>query len=88
VDESRCKIFKMPSDLTPTAETEMIRAFVKLLAPSIHQVSCGSRLDGGYDLWLQLNPSSVIKQVVITPQEYSTEEWKETIKTAIEQINV
>jgi hypothetical protein len=78
----------MPSDLTPTAETEMIRAFVKLLAPSIHQVSCGSRLDGGYDLWLQLNPSSVIKQVVITHQEYSTEEWKDTIRTAIEQINV
>src|SRR5947208_2897120 len=52
------KIWKHAGDLTPTAETEMIKAYVRVLAPEIHDVSCGARMDGGYDLWLQLNPTS------------------------------
>lgn len=78
----------MPSDLTPTAETEMIRIYVKVLAPSIHDVSCGTRLDGGYDLWLQLNPTSTIKQAVISQAEFKTEEWKDRVGEALEEINV
>jgi hypothetical protein len=78
----------MPSDLTPTAETEMIKAYVRVLAPGIHDVDCGTRLDGGYDLWLKLNPSSTIKQVVISRAEYRDEQWKDKIREALEQINV
>jgi hypothetical protein len=78
----------MSCDLTPTAETEMIRIFVKLLAPGIHEVSCGTRLDGSYDLWLQLDPMSRMKQVIISRDEFRTEEWKETVRDAIDEINV
>ena len=69
----------MPSDLTPTAETEMIKAYVRVLAPEIHDVSCGARMDGGYDLWLQLNPTSTIKQVVISKVEYKGDQWKDLV---------
>jgi len=77
----------MPSDLTPTAETEMIKAYVRVLAPEIHDVSCGARMDGGYDLWLQLNPTSTIKQVVISKVEYKGDQWKDLVSDAIEDIN-
>ena len=77
----------MPSDLTPTAETEMIKAYVRVLAPEIHDVSCGARMDGGYDLWLQLNPTSTIKQVVIRKVEYKGDQWKDLVSDAIEDIN-
>ena len=77
----------MPSDLTPTAETEMIKAYVRLLAPGIHEVSCGTRVDGGYELWLQLSPTSTIKQVIISEKEYKTDQWKDKIGAAIEEIN-
>lgn len=78
----------MPSDLTPTAETEMIKAYVRVFAPGIHDVDCGTRLDGGYDLWLKLNPSSTMKQVVISRAEYRDDQWKDKIGEALEQINV
>jgi hypothetical protein len=78
----------MPCDLTPTAETEMIRIFVKLLAPGIREVPCGTRLDGSYDLWLQLNPMSRVKQVIISRDELGTEGWKDTVRDAIDEINV
>ncbi|MGA8149577.1 MAG: hypothetical protein WB952_01270 [Terriglobales bacterium] len=78
----------MPSDLTPTAETEMIKAYLRVLAPGIHDVDCGTRLDGGYDLWLKLNPSSTIKQVVISRAEYRDDQWKDKIREALEEINV
>lgn len=78
----------MPSDLTPTAETEMIKAYVRVLAPGIHDVSCGTRLNGGYDLWLKLNPTSTIKQVVISQAEYKGDQWKERVDQAIDEINV
>jgi hypothetical protein len=78
----------MPSDLTRTAETEMIRIYVKLRAPGIHEVSCGTRLDGGYDLWLQLEPTSIIRQVVISQEDYKTDRWKEKVNNAIDEINV
>ena len=77
----------MPSDLTPTAETEMIKAYVRVLAPEIHDVSCGARMDGGYDLWLQLNPTSTVKQVVISKVEYKGDQWKDLVSDAIEDIN-
>jgi len=76
----------MPSDLTPTAETEMIKAYVRVLAPEIHDVSCGARMDGGYDLWLQLNPTSTIKQVVISKVDKG-DQWKDLVSDAIEDIN-
>jgi hypothetical protein len=78
----------MPSDLTATAETEMIEAYVRVLAPGIHDVDCGTRLDGGYDLWLKLNPSSTIKQVVISRAEYKDNQWQDKIGEALEEINV
>jgi hypothetical protein len=78
----------MPSDLTPTAETEMIKAFVHVLAPGIHDVDCGTRLNGGYDLWLKLNPTSTVKQVVISQEEYKSDQWKDKIADAIDEINV
>jgi hypothetical protein len=78
----------MPSDLTPTAETEMIKAYVRVLAPGIHDVDCGTRLDGGYDLWLKLNPSSTIKQVFISRADYRADRWKDKIREALEEINV
>ena len=76
----------MPSDLTPTAETEMIKVYVRVLAPEIHDVSCGARMDGGYDLWLQLNPTSPIKQVVISKVDKG-DQWKDLVSDAIEDIN-
>lgn len=82
------KIADMPSDLTPTAETEMIKAYVRVLAPAIHDVDCGTRLDGGYDLWFKLNPSSTIKQVVISRAEYRDDHWKDKVGEALEEINV
>lgn len=78
----------MPSDPTPTAETEMIKAYVRVCAPGIHDVDCGTRLDGGYDLWLKLNPTSPIKPVVISEAEYKGDQWKERINAAIEEVNV
>jgi hypothetical protein len=78
----------MPSDLSPTPETEMIKTYVKILAPGIHNVSCGTRMDGGYDLWLQLDPTSTIKQVVITQTEYTSDRWKDMVSAAIEEINI
>jgi len=62
----------MPSDVTPSPESELIKAYVQELAPGSHEISCGSRLDGGYDLWIQLNPSSAVKQVIITKEDYRT----------------
>ena len=81
------KFSNMPSDLTPTAETEMIKAYVRTFAPGIHEVECGTRLDGGYDLWLKLSPRSTIKQVIISQVEYKTEQWKDKVGDAIEEIN-
>jgi hypothetical protein len=79
----------MPSDSTPTPETEMIKAYVLELAPGIHQVECGARLDGGYDLWLQLNPTSTKKQVIISRVEYTEDDlWKNKVGHAIEGINI
>ena len=66
----------------------MINAYVRVLAPGIHHVDCGTRLDGGYDLWLKLNPTSTIKQVVISQAEYKGDQWKELIGKAIDEINV
>ena len=66
----------------------MIKAYVRVLAPGIHDVDCGTRLDHGYDLWLKLNPTSTIKQVVISQAEYKGDQWKELIGNAIDQINV
>jgi len=77
----------MPSDLTPTAETEMIKVYVRVLAPEIYDVSCGARMYGGYDLWLQLNPTSTVKQVVISKVEYKGDQWKDLVSDAIEDIN-
>ena len=63
----------MPSDLTPSPESDLIKAFrFRALAPSIHDLDCGKRLDGGYDLWFKLNPSSSVKQVVISADEYGS----------------
>jgi hypothetical protein len=78
----------MPSDLTPTAETEMIKAYVRVLAPGIHDVDCGTRLNGGYDLWLKLNASSTIKHVVISRVEYRNDQWKDKVGEALEEINI
>ena len=78
----------MPSDLRSTPETALIEAYVLHLAPNINEVSCGTRLDSGYDLWLQLEPSSSIKQVVITNAEYKADQWKDKVQIAIEEINV
>ena len=66
----------------------MIKAYVRVLAPGIDDVDCGTRLDGGYDLWLKLNPTSTIKQVVISQAEYKGDQWKELIGEAIDEINV
>jgi hypothetical protein len=60
----------MLCDLTPTPETEIIKAYVRVRVPGIHDLDCGSRLDGRYDLWLQLNPKYTIKQVVISQADY------------------
>ena len=78
----------MPSDPTPTQESALIQAYVRELAPSIHEVSCGNRLDGGYNLWFQLNPSSSAKQVIIGKNEYNTGQWKESVRTALEDANL
>src|ERR1035437_5324132 len=59
----------MSCDLTPTAETEMIRIFVKLLAPGIHEVSCGTRLDGSYDLWLHRPPPINLLHDLLSPPD-------------------
>jgi len=66
----------------------MIEAYVRVLAPGIHGVDSGTRLDGGYDLWLKLNPTSRIKQVVISQAEYKGDQWKERVNDAIDEINV
>jgi hypothetical protein len=81
------KMEGMPSDPTPTAETEMIKAYVRVCAPAIHAVDCGIRIGGGYDLWLKLNPTSAIKQVIISQAEYKADQWKERIDDAIDEIN-
>jgi hypothetical protein len=78
----------MPSDLAPSAECALIEAYVRLLAPAIHALSCGTRLDGGYEVWLQLNPRSVMKVVTVTKAEFETEEWKQKIIAAVEDANV
>lgn len=61
---------------------------MRVCAPGIHDVDCGTRLDGGYDLWLKLNPTSPIKQVVFSQAEYKGDLWKERINAAIEEVNV
>jgi hypothetical protein len=78
----------MPSDLTPSPESELIKAWVRALAPSIHDLGCGHRLDGGYDLWLQLNPRSSVKQVIITKDEYRSGHWRESVRHALEDANL
>jgi hypothetical protein len=78
----------MPSDLTSTPETEMIRAYVRGLAPDIHEVSCGVRMDGGYDVWLQLLPTSTIRQVVISRTQYKDDQWKDMVGNAIDEANI
>jgi hypothetical protein len=79
---------RMPSDLTPTAETEMIKAYVRLLAPGIHALDCGTRIGGGYELWLKLNSTSPSKQVVISQAEYKADQWKVRIDEVIDEINI
>ena len=81
------RIQGMPSDMITTAETEMIKAYVRVRAPGIHDVDCGTRIGGGYDLWLKLNPTSTIKQVVISQAEYKTDQWKDRVGDAIDDIN-
>jgi hypothetical protein len=78
----------MASDLTPSPESELIKAWVRALAPSIHDLDCGKRLDGGYDLSLKLNPSSSVKQVIITKDEYDSERWRESVRHALEDANL
>ena len=78
----------MPSDLTPSPESDLIKAWVRALAPSIHDLDCGKRLDGGYDLWFKLNPSSSVKQVVISADEYGSERWRESVRHALEDANL
>jgi hypothetical protein len=78
----------MASDLSPSPETALIEAYVRLLASGINEVSCGRRLDSGYDLWLQLEPNSRIKQVVITNAEYKADQWKDKVQSALEEINI
>jgi len=77
----------MPSDPTPTPETELIRAYVRGLAPDIHQVTCGVRMDGGYDVWLQFVPTSTIRQVVISQAQYKADHWKDMVGDAIDEAN-
>jgi len=77
------KFWNMPSDLTPTPETEMIRAYVRGLAPDIHEVSCGVRMDGGYEVRLQF-----IKQVVISRDQYKADQWKDMVGDAIDEANI
>ena len=50
-------------------------------------MDCGTRIGGGYDLWLKLNPTSTIKQVVISQAEYKTDQWKDRVGDAIDDIN-
>jgi len=78
----------MPSDLTSTPETALIEAYVLMLAPDMNEVSCGTRLDGGYDLWLRLEPNSTAKQVVISEAEYKADQWKDRVREAIERMNI
>jgi hypothetical protein len=78
----------MPSDLTPSPESDLIKAWVRALAPSIHDLDCGKRLDGGYDLWFKLNPSSSVKQVVISADEYGSERWRERVRHSLEDANL
>jgi hypothetical protein len=79
----------MPSDLSPTAETELIKAYVKELAPSMYEISCGTMVNGaGYELWLQLNPNSRTIPVVITQEEFESDVWQVKLRQAIDRLNV
>jgi hypothetical protein len=78
----------MPGDQTPTPESALIEDYIRELAPSIHQVSCKKRLDGGYDLWFQLNPTSPAKQVIISNNEYSAGQSNDSVGTALEEANL
>ena len=78
----------MPSDLTPTPETALIETYVRALAPGVFNMSCGTRVDGGYELWLQLNQDSRITPVVIDQSEFESGDWKDKVKAAIETANV
>ena len=66
----------------------MIQDYIREHAPGIHELSCGTRLDGGYDILLQLECDSKIKPLVITKAEYKTNQWKEIINDAIDEINL
>ena len=79
----------MASDLTPTAEGAMIEAYIRVCAPGVHDLSsCGTRLDGGYEVWFRLNPTSERVPIVISKAEYKEDRWKEKIDAAIEDANI
>lgn len=78
----------MPSDITPTPETALIEAYVRELAPSIHELSCGIRADGAFDAWFRLNPTSPAKQIVIGKNDYSNGDWNEQVQRALENANL
>lgn len=78
----------MPSQSSPTPESALIERYVREHAPSIYDVSCGMRLDKGYELWFRLNPPPApAKQVIISKQDYSTGDWKGIVNQAIQDAN-
>ena len=79
----------MPSDLTPNPDSALIEAYFKVLAPGIHNVSCGTTLDGGFQITFKLDSSSTTRFLDISKDEYKDDyAWKEKIEKAIEDANV
>lgn len=68
-------------------ECRWIEEYVRQLAPSIDTVQCGRQLNGDYELWLKLGPTTIAKQLIIPKTEYEHGGWKTTIPNALEQLN-
>ena len=80
---------KTASDLAPDANTALIEAYFKFLAPGIPEASCGTTLIGDYQVCFQLEPNSTIKFLDISKDEYSDDHlWKDKIRKALEDANV
>lgn len=73
----------MAMSSAPTPESFEIEAYVRELAPNIHDVSCGERIGGGYDLWFKRTPSSKATELVINEIEFSTGAWQRVVRESL-----
>lgn len=78
----------MPSQSTPTPESALIEDYIRQRAPSIHELQCRKRLDGGYEVWFRLSPASSATQSIISRDDYESAAWKTIVRHALEDANL